>query len=97
MKLKDLNIENIKAYIQGNSRMLGSKFNMVNEHIQEQVAWRAEICKDDCMAEGKCKECGCDVPGKLYVNKSCNGGKRFPDLMEKGAWEKYKNKHSITL
>ena len=96
MDLSDINLKNIKAYLQGNSRLLGSKFDLVKEHIQEQVAWRAEICSD-CVAETKCKECGCSVPGKLYVTLSCNNGERFPDLMDKKEWEDYKKENNIKI
>jgi len=97
MKWSDITIENIKAFLEGNSRMLGRKFGLVDEHIHEQVAFRAEICKDTCLAIGKCEVCGCGVPGKLYVKKSCNEGKKFPDLMEKEEWEQYKLDNSIEL
>lgn len=49
------------------------------------------------MQYGYCVNCGCEVPGKLYVNKSCNGGYRFPDLMEKDEWDKFKIKNNIDL
>ncbi len=77
--------------------MLGDTFHLLPEHEREQVMWRAEICKDDCMKNGYCKYCGCDVPGKLYVNDSCNNGERFPDLMTKAEWEKHKVDNNITI
>jgi hypothetical protein len=77
--------------------MLGDIFHLIPHHEKEQVLWRMEICKDDCMKDGYCKYCGCDVPGKLYVNDSCNGGERFPDLMTKSEWEQYKQDNNITV
>lgn len=77
--------------------MLGDIFHLLPHHEKEQVLWRMEICKDDCMKDGYCKYCGCDVPGKLYVNDSCNGGERFPDLMTKSEWEQYKQDNNITV
>jgi hypothetical protein len=64
------------------------------QHIKEQIAYRMLKCSD-CMEAGKCKVCGCDVPGKLYVNESCNKGERFPDLMSKPEWDKYKENNDI--
>ena len=57
MKLKDITIQNIKSFMQGNSRLLGSKFGVVDKHIQEQVAYRATLCTY-CMSQGKCHYCG---------------------------------------
>jgi hypothetical protein len=55
------------------------------------------ICKDECVDLGYCVYCGCDIPGKLYVKDSCNGGERFPDLMNKKDWEKFKLDNEINL
>jgi hypothetical protein len=49
------------------------------------------------MKFGYCIECGCSVPGKLYVKESCNSGKRFPDLMSREDWEKYKSDNNIIV
>jgi hypothetical protein len=49
------------------------------------------------MKKGKCAYCGCKVPGKLYVKKSCNKGERFPDLMSTELWEKFKKNNNITI
>lgn len=97
MKLSDITLKNIKAFIQGNVRMLGDKWDLVDPHVQEQVAYRGAICKDSCLAKGKCEVCGCSVPGKLYVTKSCNKGSKFPDLMGKEDWEKYKKENNIEI
>jgi hypothetical protein len=77
--------------------MLGDVFHLLPHHEKEQVLWRMEICKDDCVKNGYCKYCGCDVPGKLYVNDSCNEGERFPNLMTKAQWEQYKQDNNITV
>jgi len=96
MKLSDITLKNVKAFIQGNARLLGDRFGMVDKHVQEQVAWRATLCTD-CAEAGECKVCGCSVPGKWYVNKSCNDGERFPDMMDAETWEKYKNENNIEI
>jgi hypothetical protein len=94
---KKITFKNILYFIEGNIKMLGDIFHLIPHHEKEQVLWRMEICKDDCMKDGYCKYCGCDVPGKLYVNDSCNGGERFPDLMTKSEWEQYKQDNNITV
>ena len=51
----------------------------------------------DCLKSRQCIYCGCSVPGKLYVSKSCNGGERFPDMMDSEEWEKYKKEKNIKI
>lgn len=87
----------ILQFFEGNIKMLGDTFHIIPQHEKEQVIFRADICKDECMKLGVCRYCGCSVPGKLYVNESCNGGERFPDLMTKVKWEEYKRDHGITV
>jgi hypothetical protein len=87
----------IFQFIEGNLKMLGDQFDLMSQHQKEQVLYRSQICKDDCMKFGYCIECGCSVPGKLYVKESCNGGKRFPDLMSREDWEKYKSDNNIIV
>lgn len=96
MKLSDINLKNIKAFFEGNARMLGDNFGIVDKHIQEQVAYRATLC-GDCLEAGKCKVCGCKVPGKFYVKQSCNNGDIFPDLMSKEEWEEFKIENNINI
>jgi len=96
MKLKDvLNIENIKSFIEGNAKYHYDKLVGVPDYIKEQVIWRLEQCKDDCVVEGKCKECGCPTKKKVYNDKSCNNGERFPDLMGEKEWVKFKKENNI--
>ena len=77
--------------------MLGDKIHLLPDHEKEQVIYRSEICKDDCIKLEYCIYCGCNLPGKLYVKQSCNGGERFPDLMSKEDWEKFKSDNNIIL
>lgn len=87
----------ILQFIEGNLKMLGDQFDILPHHEKEQVLYRMDICKDDCVTQGYCKYCGCSVPGKMYVNQSCNGGELFPDLMTKDVWQKYKEEHNIII
>lgn len=83
----------ILQFIEGNLKLLGDKIYLLSNHEKEQVAYRSLICKDDCVKLGYCIYCGCDLPGKFYVKKSCNNGERFPDLMPKKEWDEYKIKN----
>ena len=66
------------------------------KHYKEQVAYRLQICQEDCVSTGKCKECGCPTRKKVFVRESCNKGERFPDLMPPDQWEEYKKNNDIS-
>lgn len=91
---------NIKAFIQGNYRLILSKLNHnqvsqylgLSDTMKEQVAYRMDVCGDSCKT--KCKYCGCSTPGKWFASKSCGGGK-YPDLMNEQDWNKYKKENNI--
>ena len=98
MNLKDITPENIKAYFQGNIRLLlDEQFNTLAPHLKEQVLYRANICKDTCIPKKECQYCGCDLPGKFYVTKSCNKGEKFPDLMDEASWTTFKIENNVNL
>lgn len=77
--------------------MLGDHLDLLPTYEREQVLYRSQICESDCVKLGYCIYCGCDIPGKLYVNESCNGGERFPNLMSKDKWEKFKSENNIEI
>ena len=92
-----MKIKKIIQFLEGNIKMLGDEFDLLPQHQREQVLYRSEICKYECVPYGYCVECGCSVPGKLYVKESCNGGKKFPDLMSKLDWEAFKKNNNIII
>lgn len=92
---KKVTFKDIINYAEGNSKQLVDKFDLLSKHKKEQFEWRKSICANDCVLEGKCKYCGCSVPGKLYVKKSCNEGERFPDMMDQLEWNIYKKENNI--
>lgn len=94
MKQK-ITIKNIKSFLEGNIQLGLEQLNLQPQHIQEQIAYRRLLCKDDCMIDDKCKYCGCEVLGKTSVKESCNKNERFPDLMSKLEWDKYKTQNDI--
>lgn len=87
----------VLQFIEGNLKMLGDELGMLPKHQQEQMLYRSQICESDCMKLGYCIYCGCDVPGKMYVKESCNGGDRFPDLMNLSDWENFKSENNIEI
>lgn len=84
---------NIYNFLQGNSQMILDNMGLIPRYHQEQIAYRMLQCKDDCMVQGKCKNCGCKVPGRLYTNKTC--GDRFPDIMNEKDWIEFKKEKGI--
>lgn len=89
----DVNLKNIQAYIQGNLRYLaeqyGPEFIRMEQHIREQVMFRKDIARPDCIEDKKCKECHCDIPELFYADKQC-GGECYPEMMSKERWEEFK-------
>jgi hypothetical protein len=93
----EINLTNIKAYLQGNLRKLaeeyGPDFIKMKQHIREQVMFRKDIANPDCISNKECTECGCGIPELFYADKQC-GGKCYPYMMSKEDWEEYKKKLS---
>lgn len=85
----------IKQFIEGNLNMLVDDVFGKPLYYKEQILYRASKC-EDCYDVGKCKECGCKLPGKHYVQESCNL-QRFPDLMDEAEWKQFKDENEITI
>ena len=82
-------------FIEAHVKMLGERFRELPQYQKEQITYRYNICKNTCVAAGKCEHCGCKVPGRLYASRTCNEGKKFPDLMGAGEWERFKKDNNI--
>lgn len=96
MKLKEiLNLNNIKSFIVGNSLYYYDMMIGLPEYYKEQVIYRMDKCKDDCLPNGECIKCGCPTIKKMMNPESCNGGERFPDIMNKEDWEEFKKENNI--
>jgi hypothetical protein len=93
--MKKITITNILSYLEGNTRSILNELELQPQHIQEQIAYRRLVCKDDCSRRDQCVYCGCSFKGKTAVKESCNKGERFPDLMSKSDWDKYKEENGI--
>lgn len=88
MKKKKVTLQNVKSFLQGNSREILNRFDLLSDLRKEQADYRALICKDSCATE--CENCGCSVPGIWFIDRSCNYGKKFPDMMDNKEWEEFK-------
>jgi hypothetical protein len=97
-KGQKITIKKIKSFLEGNAKFLLNEFDMLPKYYKEQVIWRASICKETCLANNdECEHCGCTASKKIYVEESCNEGKKFPDLMNKEKWEEYKKENNIEV
>jgi hypothetical protein len=95
--MPEITFKNILQFIEGNVNKITDDLKLYPKWKKEQVIWRLSLCKDDCLKIGKCKYCGCSTPGKLYVNKSCNKGDRFPDMMNEEEWNEFKIKNNLII
>lgn len=89
---KKITLTNVLSYLEGNTQLILEELKLQPQHIQEQIAYRRLVCKDDCAITRKCKYCGCDFRGITSIAKSCNDGERFPPLMSGPEWEEFKKK-----
>jgi len=104
MKLSQITPKNIKAFIEGYSKLFYDKIVGLPHYMQEQILYRKTVCHDSCVVKGHeesgpghCERCGCSVPGKWFVTRSCNYGYKFPDIMGETQWNEYKKKNDIEL
>lgn len=97
MSKKKITLTNISSFIEGNVKFLLDVFDLYPLYKKEQVLWRLNICKDDCVKNKECEYCGCPPTKKAFVEHSCNNGDRFPDMMDEETWEKYKKENSINV
>jgi len=97
MNFKDLTLENIKDYFQGNYGFFKAKLGLQPKYIQEQVLYRASFCSNECITNDSCKYCGCDRIPKLFVKVSCNKETNLPDLMEETDWNTFKIENNVNL
>ena len=67
----------------------------VRKHIKEQITWREEIVDKECLSNGECKMCGCNLPQLLYTTKSCDKP-CYPTLLPKKIWDKFKEGRTIS-
>lgn len=94
---KDITPKKVLSFIQGNFLYYMDELFGRPDYIKEQILYRLNKCKDDCLIENECIYCGCPPRKKSHVKESCNAGKRFPDLMEEQEWINYKKENDINI
>jgi hypothetical protein len=83
-----INLKNIKAYIQGNIRyqLYYSKFSFfIPKHIKEQIQYRISSMDLECYTMGQCKMCGCNTTALQMSNKECDKP-CYPKMQTKSNW-----------
>jgi hypothetical protein len=91
-----ITLKNVKSFIRGHYNLYLDKLGMYPKHKQEQILYRISLCSD-CVSNEGCKYCGCAPNKKVYDNKSCNDGERFPDMLNEVEWNKFKIDNKITV
>jgi hypothetical protein len=91
-----ITLKNVKSFIRGHYNLYLDKLGMYPRHKQEQILYRISLCSD-CVSNEGCKYCGCAPNKKVYDNKSCNDGERFPDMLNEVEWNKFKIDNKITV
>lgn len=86
---REITIKNVGNFFKGNFKYYMDKIIPVPSYIREQIDYRLDKCKDDCLKTNKCINCSCPPRKKAFIVESCNPT-RFPDLMEEEEWEKFK-------
>ena len=96
MNMKDnkskINLKNIHAFFQGESRILLDIFNSLPPYIKEQVEYRVKLVGEkspECLKEKKCIQCKCSIPDLFYADKQCDG-LCYPEMMNEQDWENFK-------
>lgn len=94
----EVNLSNIKAYIQGKVReklYYSKRFNwLLPLHIFEQINYRIFVMNKECYTNGECVQCGCETPALQMANKICKG-KCYPYMMNATDWHIYKREYNI--
>lgn len=90
---KQINLPNIKGYIQGNFRKLLVNFGALPRHIEEQFYYRITQMSEDCLKNGECP-CQCKVPAKQIEDRSCENN-CYPDMKSELEWAMFKLKHEL--
>lgn len=89
MKLEEITLKNIKSFFQGYARHYLDQICLLPLYTREQVFYRIYTCRETCIPFSKCEKCTCPAIEKSYATASCNL-RKFPNLMSKIEWERFK-------
>lgn len=99
MKLNQITLSNIWAYITGNIRFwfFGSKMQWaVNKSKVLQVTFRLFMMDDKCYSSGQCKMCGCKTLNLQFASKRCKGD-CYPEFMRIGKFVNFLNEKPVKV
>lgn len=89
--IKDLTLSNIKGFFQGNFRLFLKNSNIsLPLHILEQSEWRLQQVENkspQCLKEGSCVHCGCEIYGKVMEDRGCETC--YPPMLNETDWKNY--------
>lgn len=101
MRLEEITVKNVKAFIQGYVRkFMIDFFNRRLRYVFEQVEFRKKAVEEkspECIQNGQCKVCGCKTPELFYADKGCSNFSNpcYPEMMIESDWIRFKNIKSI--
>lgn len=94
IKINQINLKNIKGFIQGNYRNALKRFGQLPSYIEEQSRWRlhqVELKSPECFSKDECIHCGCKVSLKVFEERACsNTPACYPVMMNESEWETFK-------
>lgn len=97
MKLNQITLTNIKAFVQSHVRQFLEDYpGIIDDFVYEQVQYRLGIMNEECLKNKSCIHCGCSCPDLQYSSKQCEGGEYPLMFKTEEEWEKYKEENEIT-
>lgn len=70
-------------------RRINTALDFEQVHIIEQYMYRFLAC-NKCLEEGKCINCSCAIPAKMFVRSDYCSLRYWEAFKDKETWEKYK-------
>lgn len=65
--------------------------SVIPKHITEQAAWRLTRVRKECLKNGACIYCGCDIKELVWEDDQCEGRPTcYPRMMSEKEWALYK-------
>jgi len=94
---KEYSLKEVYYYLQGSYRLwaLHNKPYLIRKHIKEQIEWRQEIMKEECLKSGACVKCTCTTPDLQGANKPCDNYCCMR-MKSRDEWKRFKKAISIT-
>jgi hypothetical protein len=94
----NLTIKNIKSYIRAKSTKIASDSGLItlDDHFVYQVLLRTILCSD-CLNQGFCQGCTCDVPDLFYDKHRTDSLGRWGAMLDEKEFNNLVAKHEAIL